>query len=489
MATTSLRREGRSSCATGTVKIKLAATESAEWATHEFGRAVLPDRRQHRRLCMIATAFAQKPTAPIPQACPNGAETKAAYRFMENEAIAPAALRQAHHQATLERVQAHRLVLAVQDTTILNYTTHPQTKGLGPIGTSAGPLIGLLLHSTLVLTPSGQPLGFVHNAVRVRRRRGQMVHRHQRKLADKESYKWVESLQACQALAGQCPQTQWVNITDREGDLYELFAQALAVSGPGRVDLLVRARHDRKLADQAGKLWQEMRRRRVAATLSVRVGRKGDQPSRVARLQIRFGPVRLCDPSAVTDPPSLQVWAIEAREISAPKGATPILWRLLTTQPVTTAEAAAEKVGWYAQRWQIEVIHKILKSGCQIEQRQLETAQRLERVLSIDLVVAWRILALCKAARELPDDPISDWLPKAQWQALCCYVTQRTSPPKKPPTVRQAVRWIAQLGGFLARKGDGEPGVKTLWRGMQQLDAMARMWQLFHPEERSQKCG
>jgi hypothetical protein len=290
-------------------------------------------------------------------------------------------------------------------------------------------------------------------------------------------------------LATQCPQTQLVNVADREGDLYELFAKALAVPEASRVHLLVRARHDRKLADRAGKLWAEVGRQRPAATLSVLVGRKGDQPSRMARLQIRFGPVSLRGPGLAANPPSLQVWAVEAREVSSAHGATPILWRLLTTLPVTTAEAAAQKVGWYAQRWQIEVIHKILKSGCQIEQRQLETAQRLERALSIDLVVAWRILALCKAARELPEDPISDWLPTAQWQALYCYVSQRTTPPKKPPGVRQAVRWIAQLGGFLARTGDGEPGVKTLWRGMQQLEAMSKMWRVFHLKERSQKCG
>jgi hypothetical protein len=156
---------------------------------------------------------------------------------------------------------------------------------------------------------------------------------------------------------------------------------------------------------------------------------------------------------------------------------------------VTCAQEAVEKVAWYAQRWQIEVVHKVLKSGCQIEQRQLETAQRLERALSVDLVVAWRILALCKAARELPKDPISNWLPAAQWQALCCYVYRRTSPPKAAPSVRQAVRWIAQLGGFLARKSDGEPGTKTLWRGMQQLNAMTNMWRLFHEKKRSRKCG
>ncbi|PYI80398.1 MAG: IS4 family transposase, partial [Verrucomicrobia bacterium] len=181
----------------------------------------------------------------------------------------------------------------------------------------------------------------------------------------------------------------------------------------------------------------------------------------------------------------------EAREISRPKGkgVAPILWRLLTTLPVTNVMEAIEKVAWYAQRWQLEVIHKILKSGCQVEQRQLETAQRLERVLSVDLVVAWRILALCKAARELPEDPVSNWLPTAQWQALWCYVHQQRIPPQIPPALRQAVRWIAQLGGFLARKSDGEPGTTTLWRGLLQLDAMTKMWELCHDKNRRQKCG
>jgi Transposase DNA-binding/Transposase Tn5 dimerisation domain len=449
----------------------------------------LPDERYRRRLQMIATAFAQKPTAPIPQACPNAAETKAAYRFLGNAAIGAAALRQAHHQATLERVRTHRVVLAVQDTTTLNYSTHPQTSGLGPIGSHSPKTIGLLLHSTLALTPTGAPLGFLHNAVRVRSQAKVAVSRKQRSLAQKESYKWVESLQACQAVAADCPDTLLVNVTDREGDLYELFAQACLGAEPSRVHLLVRARHDRKLATGSEWLWAHVGGPAPAATLSVLVGRRGDQPSRVAQLQLRFQGVELAAPKGAVAAGPLCLWAVEAREIKAPKGQPPILWRLLTTLPVLSAAAAAEKVGWYAQRWQIEVLHKVLKSGCQIEQRQLETADRLERVLAIDLVVAWRILALCKAARELPDDPISEWLPAAQWQALCCYVHRQTQPPESPPSVRQAVRWIAQLGGFLARKQDGEPGTKTLWRGLQQLAAMTNMWEVFNQPERNQKCG
>jgi hypothetical protein len=460
-----------------------------DWALHEFAGAELPDRRLHQRLHMIATAFAQKPTASIPQACGSWTEAKGAYRFFENDAIVPGTIRQPHHQATLQRVRSHRIVLAIQDTSALNYSTHPSTQGLGPIGSHSPKTIGLLLHSTLAVTPTGQPLGFLHNAVRARRKGGLASSRHQRKLADKESYKWVESLSACQQVAPLCPDTLLVNVTDREGDLYELFVEALRVVAPAKVHLLVRSRHERKLEDRSKTLWQEVARQRVASTLKVRVGRHGDQPNRLASLSVRFCAVQLRAPARKAEQPSIQLWAIEAREVHPPKGVTPIVWHLLSTLPVTCAQEAIQRVGWYAQRWQIEVIHKILKSGCQVEQRQLQTAQRLERALSVDLVVAWRILALCKAARELPDDPVSQWLPSAQWQALWSHVHQRTDPPKNAPSVRQAVRWIAQLGGFLGRKGDGEPGTTTLWRGLEQLEAMTKMWQLCHRNIRRLKCG
>jgi len=471
-----------------TSAFKTAPTQPADWVINEFAQAALPDRRHRRRLQMIATAFAQKPTAPIPQACGSPAEAKAAYRFVENDAIRPAAIREPHHQATLQRVCLHPIILAVQDTTTLNYSTHPCTQGLGPICHTRKAL-GLLLHSTLAVTPAGQPLGFLHNAVRARDRRARVRSRERRKLADKESYKWIESLAACQAVAPLCPDTMLVNITDREGDLYDLFVQALRVPEESRVELLVRARHDRKLAEGSATLWQQVAHQPVAATLQVRVGRRGDQPSRLASLNIRFCAVQLKAPKRKAQQPALPLWAIQAQEIHPPKGTTPIVWQLLTTLPVTSAAEAIERVRWYAQRWQIEVIHKVLKSGCKVEQRQMETAQRLERALSVDLVVAWRILALCKAARELPDDPISDWLPAAQWQTLWCYVHQRTTVPERSPTVRQAVRWIAQLGGFLGRKSDGEPGTTTLWRGLQQLEAMTKMWALCHSTKRRQKCG
>jgi hypothetical protein len=460
-------------------------TTDTDWAVHEFAHAQLPDPRLVKRLMTLATDFAQHPTAPIPQACGSWAKTKAAYRFFDNEAVQPQDILTAHVQATLTRIRAHRIVLCAQDTTTLNYSTHPQTQGLGPISNNRDKTIGLLLHSTLALTPSGQPLGLLHAHAwaRSRRRFGRSSHQRNRTpRAQKESQKWLDSFTACQAQARQCPDTTLVNVADREGDLYDLFQQALAPTDAPPVHLLVRAQHDRQVAHRQKYLWDFLATQRVSARLKIQVPRKDGQPGRVATLTIRFAPVTLRPPCLKEDQPTLTLWAVEAREVRPPKGASPICWRLLTTLPVETVEAAVQKVRWYAQRWQIEVLHKVLKSGCQVEQRQLETAARLQRVLMVDLIVAWRVLGLCKAARETPEGLASDWLSGEEWQALWCYLHEQARPPRRSPTIRQAVRWIAQLGGFLGRRRDGEPGPIVLWRGLQQLRTITAAWKRFRHE-------
>lgn len=464
---------------------------AAGWAAHEFALAPLPDQRLVSRLISMATDFALQPTASIPQACGSWAKTKAAYRFFDHDGITPEDLLAAHVQATVQRAAAHPLVLCVQDTTSLNYSTHPQTRGLGPIGNNRDKTIGLFLHSTLALTPKGEPLGLLQaqSWTRSTDTFGRSSHERNRTPRDqKESQKWMDSFTACQALAPQCADTTLVNVADREGDLYDLFVAALAaadVSAVPRVHLLVRAQHDRQVAHAQKYLWDFLAAQRVGGRLKIQVPRKNGQPGRLATLSIRYAPVTLRAPCLKEDQPPLRLWAVEARETRPPKGATPICWRLLTTLPVESLEAAVEKVRWYAQRWQIEVLHKVLKSGCQVEQRQLETAARLQRVVRVDLIVAWRVLGLCKAGRETPEGLASDWLSAEQWRALACYMHERTKPPRRPPTLRQAVRWIAQLGGFLGRRRDGEPGPIVVWRGLQQLRAITAAWKRFGHE----KCG
>ena len=458
------------------------ASASADWASHELAHARLSDRRLVKRLTTITTNFAQHPTAAIPQACGSWDRTKAAYRFFDNDAVQPEAILAAHVQATVQRMQAHPVVLCAQDTTSLNYSTHPQTRGLGPISNNRDKTLGLFLHSTLALSPAGQPLGLLQAQTWARSGRhfGRSSHQRNRPpRAQKESQKWMESLSACQAVAAQCEHTTLVNLADREGDLYDLFQQALAPSAAPRVHLLVRAQHDRQVAHPQKYLWDFLAAQRPQARLQIQVPRKDGQPGRLATLAIRFAPVTLRPPCLKEDQPPVRLWAVEAREVRPPQGAKAICWRLLTTLPVITAEAAIEKVRWYGLRWQIEVIHKVLKSGCQIEQRQLETTARLQRVLMVDLIVAWRVLSLCKAARQTPEGLASDWLSGDEWRALWCYQQERPSPPRRSPTLRQAVRWIAQLGGFLARRSDGEPGPIVVWRGLRELQTITAAWRRF----------
>ncbi len=418
----------------------------------------------------------------LPQACGSWKRTKAAYRFFDNDTVEPEAILASHVQATVQRMQAHPVVLCAQDTTTLNYSTHPQTRGLGPISNNRDKTLGLFLHATLALTPTGQPLGLLHarSWARSRRHFGRSSHQRNRlPRAQKESQKWLDSLSACQALASQCTGTTLVNVADRESDLYDLFQQALAPSAAPTVHLLVRAQHDRQVAHPQKYLWDFLAAQRPSARLQIQVPRKDGQPGRLATLAIRWAPVTLRAPCLKEDQPAVDLWAVEAREVRPPRGAKAICWRLLTTLPVTTVEAAIEKVRWYALRWQIEVIHKVLKSGCQVEQRQLETIARLQRVLIVDLIVAWRVLSLCKAARQTPAGLASDWLSADEWRALWCYYQGQPCPPRRSPNLRQAVRWIAQLGGFLARRSDGEPGPIVVWRGLRELQAITTAWRRF----------
>jgi hypothetical protein len=429
------------------------------------------------------TQFSEQPTASIPQACGGWPEIKAAYRFFDNEAVEPRQLLAPHRQATVRRMQGQAVVLAVQDTTSINYATHPATEGLGPITNNRDRTLGLFLHTTLALSVSGEPLGVLAAALAARDPhqygRSQDSHRRNRTpLREKESQRWLESLSGCQQLAGDCLDTTLVNVADREADIYELFAQALAPTGRRPVHLLIRAQHNRLVQEPQRRLWEFLASRPVAVKHDVKVPRTAGQPARTATLAIRFSRVTLSAPLLKETQPPLTVWAIEASEEATRPGRKSILWRLLTTLPVAEAAAAVEKVIWYSQRWQIEVFHKVLKSGCKIEQRQLQTRTRLQRVLMLDLIVAWRVMHLNQAARRSPQASAGPWLTEPEWQVLWSYMNPDQPLPTTAPLLKQTVRWIGQLGGFIGRKSDGEPGPIVLWRGLQRLHDLTVAWSL-----------
>ena len=448
-----------------------------DWAEEEFGGCDLPDARLQGRLYSMARDFYARPTANITQACASRAKVKAAYRFLDHEKITMDTLLQPHYRATEARVKQEKIVLAVQDTTSLNYTAHAATEGMGPIGSTAEGPQGLHLHSTLAFSTGGTPLGFLDTQCWARDINdfGKKARRHIAPIEEKESFKWLKSYRAVADVQARCPDTTLVSVGDREADIYELFEEAdKSNNGP---KLLVRAKNNRKLQDEQGRLWETMLTREVDGVLVLGVPRQGNRAAREARMEVRYAAVNLA-PAKKNGGEPIPVWAVLAQERDAPEGVTPLEWMLLTTMPVTNLDEAIEKLKWYALRWGIEVLHRTLKSGCRIEQRQLGNADRIEACLAIDMVVAWRIYYLNKLGRETPQSPCTVYFEEAEWKALMVFTTKNPVPPAQPPTLREAIRRVAGLGGFLGRKSDGEPGTQTLWLGLQRLDDIAAMWRV-----------
>jgi hypothetical protein len=458
--------------------------EDAAWAVEEFAAAELGDQRRTARLLDLATTLAQQPTASLPSACVDEAQLDAAYRFFANEHIPPPAILASHTHATLERCTTQPIVLAVQDTTLLDYSHHPATTGLGPLATPTQQ--GFLAHSTVAFTPDRVPLGFLAQQTWTRDPAtvGKRERRRTLPISEKESAKWLTSLAAVNTAAAACPQTHFVSVGDREADVYDLFLQAR----PPTVDLLVRAAWDRATTDPAHRrLWAACAAAPQQTTVTLDLPRRAEQAPRTATLSVRWRPVELRPPAHRRGEhlPPVTVWAVWAVEDAPPAGTAAVEWLLLTTCAVPDAGAAVERLAWYAARWGIEVLHKVLKSGCRLEARQLATGASLQRALALYSVIAWRIMYGTLLARALPDAPCTVLLEREEWEALYCTIHRVATPPPQPPPLRQAVRWIAQLGGFLGRKHDGEPGVTVLWRGWQRLTDLTTMYRLMRPPTRT----
>jgi hypothetical protein len=424
------------------------------------------------------------PEASLPQAMENRAALKAAYRFFDNSAIESQDILGGHILATYRRMTEVEVVLAVQDTSYLDWSHHPHTSGLGPLATEEGQ--GLLVHSTLALTPERVPLGVLQQQIWAREANtyAQLRDHKQRRIEDKESQKWLISLESVEAARVANPNTQFVSVGDREADIYDLFL-AERIAG---VDLLVRATQDRRVVNEERYLWAAMATAPLAAVIRVNVPRQPNRPRRVAEVEIRWKQIVLCPPRRRKSEnlPTIPVWAVWAVEITPPEGVDKIEWMLLTTLEVHSTTDALERLDWYTCRWGIEVWHKILKSGCQIEARQLESAERLKRLLTLFSVVAWRIFYATMLARALPDALCTIFFEDGEWQALYCAAHNTPIVPKKPPTLQETVRMVARLGGFLGRKQDGEPGVSVLWKGFQRLPDLTLMYRLLRPEEGAQ---
>ena len=453
---------------------------TADWAEQELGGIDVGDSRLRARLLTLARDFFANPLAAVPEACDGAiAKAKAAYRFFANPQVDMDTILFPHTEATIERIRAHDVVLAVQDTTDLNYTHHPATEGLGPLQSIDDLTVGLKLHDTLAFTPEGTPLGLldVQCWARGGSTEGQASARRRLPIEEKESFKWLKSFRRVAEIQPLVPDTMLVSVGDREADIFELFEEALAT--PAGPKLLVRAEKSRQRKIEQEHLWAHMARQAVAGCQELFIPRNGSRKARTARLAVRFAPVALNPPNGHKGP-AVTVWAVYSHEVDYDPAQVknPLSWMLLTTVETSTFAEACERLRWYAGRWGIEVYHRTLKSGCRIKDRKLGHADRLETCLAIDMVVAWRLFWLTHQGRETPDMPCDIILAEEEWQALHAYIHQEP-PPEQPPTLQDAVRMIGKLGGFLGRKGDGQPGTTVLWRGLRRLPDIAAGWRAF----------
>jgi Transposase Tn5 dimerisation domain len=363
------------------------------------------------------------------------------------------------------------VVLAVQDTTFLNYTAH-EPEGAGPIGPTKD--VGIILHATVGFSLAGTPLGVLdaQSWARDPNQKGKRNKRDQLPIEAKESMTWLRSYRAVAQGQRLCPDTMFVSVGDRESDLYELFAEAAGCEkGP---KLLIRAERTRNRKTLDGEeneyLWERMKGRPVAGCQQLKIPKKPARPARTARVEIRYDTV-LLRPPVRSKLEAVQLWAVYAREIDyGCEVSKPIEWMLLTSVPVRGFQDAIDRLSWYALRWGIELFHRILKSGCRIEDRLLDDTDSLEKCLALDLIVAWRIHLLMKVSRETPDTLCTAFVDNDEWKVAHAFLHQ-APPPATPPSLRTAVHMIARLGGFLSRKGT-QPGMITLWRGLIRLDAM-----------------
>jgi hypothetical protein len=465
--------------------------DDAEWVEQELAEVDLGDKRRGERLIQLVKDFYRKPQASILEAC-NGvvAKVRAAYKLFNNKAVRMENILTPHYSSTVERMREHKVVLAVQDTVTLNYASRPDTEGLGYIGTTVDGAQGYLVHDTLVLTPEGVPLGLIDVQAwsRDNAEFGKKKSKSNRPIEDKESIKWLKSFEAASEAQRLLPDTTVVSVGDREGDVYELFL--LAESRRDNAKLLMRAKTDRSVMVEGKKqhLWDALRSRPIAGTETVEVPRRSarsstkEQPGRTATLGIRYCDLELLPPQQCKcERKNIRITAILAEETDPPKDVKePLEWMLLTTLPVTTIEEALERIKYYRTRFGIEVYHKVLKSGCKVEERQHHHVEGLQNALALDMIVGWRIMYLTMLGRSVPAMLCDVVFESDEWRALYGFVNKTTKIPDQPPTLAQAIRMVAKLGGFLGRKCDGHPGVKMMWKGMTYLETITEAYRVFY---------
>lgn len=485
-----------------------------QWAQAQLAQMDLGDSRRDERLGQLLAAMARRPGKTLPEQCGSPASLKAAYRLLQCQEVQPELILSSSAAATVEQIRARHgqgVLLCIQDTTSLDYTSHPAMEGRGPISNSTS-VRGFFAHSSLLVGGQGVVHGLLECEVYARDEAAQKARkpgeRNRQQAQAKESARWLRSLEQSARLCEQLPEAQSViNIADREADMYELFIQARQhhQASDGRLHVLIRAQHDRQLhpkqKSQAqeqeqqqvqARLWEHLATQPAQARWSIHLpSAKGIHGQQARQVEVLWQRVRLEAPAhqrkyhGAHEPLELSV--IMVREPVAPEGEQALEWVLLSSLEVDCEQQAQELVRWYALRWQIEVMHRIWKSGCRVEQRRFREARAAQAMIVLDLLSAVLLLGLVTQSRHDPEALAGPWLSDRQQEVLRArFESEKTGTAGKPLKLAQAVRWISQLAGHRGAPSSPPPGPEMLWRGLARLQDMEAGWLL---SQLNQKCG
>ena len=446
------------------------------WAEATFSSVRLGDPRRDRRAVAIAHAMASETGASLPKQLHDEAALEATYRFLHSGHVSYEELIRPHVEATRQDGREQGEVLLIQDTTEIDYQPHPKTSGLGPIGN--GSHQGFLLQTVLAVVPnSRQVLGIAHQEPFLRQPAPPKETKQQRLQRERESQVWERSVQAL----GSPPEgVRWVHMGDRYSDIFSF----LSLCREMQCDFLIRAAQDRcvdLLVEQAERpvpprshhaerprppalhLFEVVESWPAQATSTVEITASQKRQARTANVSLSWQPLRLLPPRGQESKGwhPLVVWVIHVWEPEPPEGVEALEWVLLSSLPTQTREQAEQRVDWYRARWMVEDFHQGLKTGCQIEQRQLQDSEGLRTILGVLAPMAVRLMQLRAASRQDPEQPASQVLPP-DVVAVVAHLDHR---PAETMTIQQCWHAIARYGGYLGRKSDGPPGWKTLWRG------------------------
>lgn len=435
---------------------------SDEFEGSEFG-----DKRLNKRLNRISEAFVKNSEKSIPESFEGWSETKSAYRFMSNPKTTREEILRSHTGKTVERLKEHDIILAVQDTTSLDFTNHKRINGLGYLDQMTAS--GIIMHTTLATTEEGKPLGILSQQSWIRdfENLGKSKTRHTRETSHKESQKWITAVEETERIVPE--NIQVITVADRESDTSDfIFRQR-----PSNHAYVIRTYHDRLISGTKQRLYETLQEEAEASRITLHIENSSSRKGRNAVLSIRYGSYEISGANHWKHH-TAKVSAIIVNEVDVPelkKNEKPLKWLLLTSIPLNNIEDVLRVIDIYRTRWIIERFHYTLKSGCKVEELQFKERERLEVAIAIYCVVSWFLLWLTCLGREVGEKRSQFFLDDSEWKILYKMANKSTKKPlpEEPPTVSEIIYMLGRIGGFIGRKSDGFPGVKNIWQGLIKL--------------------